>query len=199
MSEDYTLRTNKDINNIPTDLDIDIVDVFLSENNQNLLLRSINRILSNNSSKIIDLNKLSLLQDEYLMNTDITKFKMAYDPEQINWVELLKYINNHFIRQTYKLINWKPTVDKKITQPDDYRNLNVWAKKEINITNDRQYQSNKIPVWRRSLHMRSYDRDNEGLRYSNDNSSREEKIRGYNMSSIKKDFCNWESEKWFGF
>ena len=82
----------------------------------------------------------------------------------------------------------------------DMQTLDMWRASITNVSNGIYRDNNKIPIYRRSLHMRHIDRSNEGLRANNpDRASVENFIpQRYNMDKIKNTHLNYKDEKWFG-
>ena len=67
---------------------------------------------------------------------------------------------------------------------DDYRNMDVWQSNQEYTYNKRNRYNNAIPMWQKSMNIRHYEMESDGLHTSNpDRSSLDSQLRGYNMNN----------------
>ena len=69
----------------------------------------------------------------------------------------------------------------------DFQTLNLWNNKSGDTYryNANFRDNNKIPMWQKSMQIRHYDRNNEGLStHNSENYTLDNQIRGYDMSNI---------------
>ena len=187
---------------------VDIKLLFLSESNIKMVAHKIYKKYRQDGGrsdyyKILDftrnitsrfLNKYNIYDFEYVDNNST---------DNINWVELLKTVNNIFIK--YALLFFKnnyfvPTREwaeigsyntrehKKFSEltAEDIPTIDLWQNQEIQILNRIYRNNNEIPFWQTTMHNRHYDRSNDGLQYGNsDRSSLDNFIHhSYDMSSL---------------
>ncbi len=63
---------------------------------------------------------------------------------------------------------------------DDIRNMDVWAKQTIEVSNKNKRYNNAIVPWQASMHKRNYDLSNQGYKHADPNrASLENSIYGY--------------------
>ena len=67
---------------------------------------------------------------------------------------------------------------------DDYRNMDVWQNNQEYTYNKRNRYNNAIPMWQKSMNIRHYEKESDGLHTSNsDRASLDSQLRGYNMNN----------------
>jgi hypothetical protein len=70
---------------------------------------------------------------------------------------------------------------------DNYKNIDVWQDRQEYTYDKRNRYGNSIPIWQRSMNIRHYDHESDGLHTSNpDRASLDNQVRGYNMDNIIK-------------
>jgi len=218
------INSLKALNNIPTEPDfanVNIVALFMSKSNMSLLSHNLYKIARQNG----DRNEyerfayaIPLLAKKFQINNNLFDYTTA-ESEAIkmnNWVEVLKTINNDFMKYCYKYIKWNQFVptrewaevgsrnDRKQKRfqyfnSEDAKTLDLWRNQETQIMNKHFRYENKIPFWQVTMHTRHYDRSNEGLMYDDpERASLENPIYGYDMTAINSTLNNWKSSEWFG-
>jgi len=202
---------------------VDIKEVFTSKSNVQKLIHSVWKINKQNGSTA-SLEKVSKdtikLIKTFLSEHNVYEYKTAEEQAtgNINWVEILKTINNDFMQYCYSsYIKWNQFVPTRITldvgprgnkkekkmyelTPADIQTVDAWRNQETRIMNDMFRYQNKIPIWQTAMHTRNYDRSNEGYQVKDpDRASIETPVyNSYDMSSIHKVLDQWTSTGWFG-
>ncbi len=200
---------------------IDIVAVFLSESNRQLLTRSLYSIQRQNGGSST-LPQLRMVVKE--LASDFAKKNNLYRYETVDveatgivdWVEVLRAVNGDFIRHCYRYMRWNAFVpfrewietgpaddrrQKRMTDlmADDIPTLDLWRVQETQRSNQMFRYNNKIPIWQTAMHTRNYDTDNEGLRNDTaDRASLEAPIYGYDMQPITSQIDRWKHKEWHG-
>ncbi|NDB85391.1 MAG: hypothetical protein EB127_22215, partial [Alphaproteobacteria bacterium] len=133
----------------------------------------------------------------------------------INYVEVLRSINEHFSKFVHNYFKWNvynPFHDlvevsnpasgnrylKKGSEmtPDDYGTLDLWRNQITQVSNKNFRNNNKIPAYQAGLHTRNYDRGNEGLKYDEDQSSMENHIHGYDIDTQSTVIADKINDAW---
>lgn len=153
------------------------------------------------------------LMKKYMTEHDLSSMTMLYADNIgiIDTTELLKGINQEFIKHCAVLFQWNiynPFTEYVLVGDSEnpyYKQMNLLNAEEIPtvrlqsaeniyIGNKNYRDNNQIPYRLQMAHNRHYDRSNEGLDYSVEQSSRENPIYGYDMTpiynavfSVKKD------------
>jgi hypothetical protein len=216
------LGSRKGVLNKPTELTIDLNDLFLSASNSARLKHNLYTIYHQNGGKSTRAKfyqLVELLQMKFAKNNKLNEYITAEADVTgfNNYVEALKTINNDFHKMVYNYLQWNvynpfkddievgPSDDRRMKKsaeimPEDFGTLDVWREQFSQVLNRQFRNNNRIPVYRASIHARHYDRSNEGLQFNDpDRASLENPIYGYDMSRIKGAVCNYKSEDWFGF
>lgn len=214
------LGTKKGVMNKPTELSIDIVDLFLSSSNVSPMVANLHSIYRSNGGKVSfsRFKELAvLLMKKFAKENDLYSYSTAEDDtmEIYNYPMILRTINADFIKFAHKYFKWdyyNPFVDdvevgptgarelKKSFEltPDDHLTLEVWREQFTQALGRNFRNNNNIPVHRISMHTRNYDRSNEGFKYDNsDRASLETPVHGYNMIEIYKNLDRYRSEDWY--
>ena len=214
------LGSRKGVLNKPTNVELDIKQVFLSAKNTNLLLTGLYDIYTQNGgksprSKFEEL--ITLLQRQFVKENNLYAYNTVESQATgfNNYAEVLRTINNDFTKTVYKYFKWNlynpfkddievgPNDDRKKIKsaeimPEDFGTLDVWREQFTQSLNRQYRNNNNIPVYEKGIHMRYYDRANEGLRDNDpDRASLETPIYGYDMSNINRDTDNYKSEGWY--
>ncbi len=215
------LGSRKGVLNKPTELKIDLEELFLSESNAKLLHASLHIIYQQNGGKagFAKFGKLvRLLQRKFARENTLRDYYTAewQATGTNNYVDALKAINNDFHKLVYTYFKWNmynpyhdnievgPNEDRTFKKsaeimPEDFGTLEVWREQFTNVLNRQFRNNNQVPVHRVGLHARHFDRGNEGLRENDvDRASLETPIYAYDMSRIGDTVCNYKSDEWFG-
>lgn len=191
--------------------DITLIDAFLSKSNICKLIKLLyfnHREQGGKSTLKLFIKTVPKLASKFVIDENMHNYEYINGS---NWVQELKHANTRFTNQYRTLFRWKPGHHCPLMNPfrqqyqvsrinewdniteqkrgdmllaDDIKQLDVWKPYQIDRSNRNFRYKNKIPIWQKSMQIRHYDRSNEGLTYSRENSEREGIIRGYNMSSI---------------
>lgn len=223
--DDYKpLSSFKSVRNLPNKPDftnVNIIKLFLSKSNMNLMINNIYRTSRENGHRSsLDTFRLLVPKLAVIFNKEnnLNEYEVAeYSATgQTNWVELLRTINNDFTKYCYKYLKWNifvPTREWVEVGPADNRvqkkyhemtaadvpTLDVWREQEVQRYNSLFRNNNKIPFWQYTMHNRHYDRNNEGLTHNNaDRASLETPVYGYDMKNINKALDKWTSTGWYG-
>jgi hypothetical protein len=205
----------------PSFVNVDIVELFLSTPNMQLMSESLYKIHRQNGGTTT-LHKMSaltpLLAQKFVKRNDIKQY-IPVDieaTEQIDWVEILKTVNNNFAKFCYDYMSWNafnpyrswiecgPTEDRKQKRMQDLTaadipTLDLWRTQEVQRINSAFRFNNSIPFWQYTMNTRFYDKSNEGLRNDTaDRASLDVPIYGYDMSEIHNLTDKWMKEEWFG-
>lgn len=66
---------------------------------------------------------------------------------------------------------------------DDYKSIDVWQDDQTYTYDKLNRYGNAVPMWQKSMNIRHYDRDNDGLHTSNpERASLDNQVHGYNMN-----------------
>lgn len=214
------LGSRKGLLNKPTNLKLNMNELFMSNSNTYLLNEGLYSIYRQNGGKSTS-NKfeqfISLLQKKFVKENNLTAYTTVESSATgiNNHVEALRAINSDFTKFTYGYFRWdnyNPFKDmievgtyegrvlKKSSDiaSDDHGTLDLWREQTVQLMG-RQYRAfNKIPVYQTSLHTRHFDRGNEGLAFNNpDRASLDTPIHGYDLSNIYDNISNYKSSSWF--
>lgn len=218
------LGSVKSMRNIATTPDFGNVNLnalFLSDSNLTNLVHSLYKIARQNGSRssIQEFKQLvALLAKQFVRANNLSEYETVEQGSTgiVNWVEILKAINNNFMKQCYRRLKWNqfvPTrewvevgprenrVQKRFQEMTaaDVATLDVWRVQETQRMNSHFRYGNAIPFWQTSMHTRHFERGNEGLAYDDPNrASLDTPVRGYDMTNIKATIGKWQSEDWFG-
>ncbi len=180
------LGSCKSVHNLeckPTFTDVDIVKLFKSKYNVAYLSRTMYGTAQKNGSDMSHeyiLRNIPTWMSKYTLHNNLRKYTLLEG--QQDWVALLRFINNEFLSKCYNMLQWNSFVptrmsaivdgeEKKFSDLtyEDYQKLNFWEVQDVNRSDNSFRNNNEIPYWRRHIHMRHYDRDNDGLQYDNPN------------------------------
>jgi len=215
------LGSRKGVLNKPTELKIDMVELFLSDNNSSVLKSGLYAIYQQNGGKASRgkfYHLVELLQRKFVKENDLYSYTTveAQATGTNNYVEALRAINKDFHSTVYTYFKWNmynpykddievgPSENRQLKKsaeimPEDFGTLDLWREQFVQVLNRQFRDNNRIPVYRTSIHTRHYDRSNEGLRFNDpDRASLETPIYGYDMSRIEDGLCNYKSDSWFG-
>ena len=213
------LGTQKAIANLPTDIPVDMNQMFLSDRNILLLLEGLYLTYTQNGGKhgkqkfaaFVQSMAKNFVQTNNLHAYEIAEFEaIGYNDH----VECLRAINLDFTKECYKYFKWndfnfqqryevgkhEKRVLKKGYEFDhtDHGTLDLWRQTSTMSLNRNFRDQNRIPPHRAHAQVRHYDRGNEGLRENNPNrASLDGQIHGYDMSSIYNQLGNYSKEKWY--
>lgn len=177
--------------------------LFLSECNQNKLIKEIYNINKSNGGRegylYFKINVPILMEN--WSNNELNLIKNIGN-EQIS-SNVIDFLNQIFIKKVLEITDTyknpkKSYIDVEYHYGDGFRqkkyeNMTVEDLKNIDLPKpDSTYinssiyrQNNEIPLWQRSVNTRHYDRGNEGLRdIDPSRSSLENKLYKYNMEPI---------------
>jgi len=203
--------------------DVDIKDIFTSRSNIAMMSYSLFKVNKQNggsqTKEQVYLDTIKLMKC-FLTIVDVYQYETAdYQATgNMNFVELLKTINNDFLKFSYsKYIKWNEFVptrmnvevgprgsrkDRKMYElrPDEIITIDYWRNQETRVAGRNFRYNNEIPFWRTWLHNRHYDRSNEGLRENEpDRASLDTPVyNAYDMSGIHKVLDGWCKTSWFG-
>jgi hypothetical protein len=201
-----------------TNVNVNVEELFLSEKNSKILLNNLYNVYVQNGgkSKKEKFNKVvSTAQQKFVKDYNLKKYETidSQTTNVYNYLEILKFANYQFSKIIYELFDWNEfnpyrdlivIGDKKIyssqIRPEDFGQLSI-PNVDINpISNKNISNNNKILIKNASMHVRNYDRSNEGFQIGDSNrASLENYTLGYDMSSISDNVLNYKSESWWGF
>jgi hypothetical protein len=210
-------KSVKNLANEPDYTNVDIKAVFFSNHNRTALAQNLYVISQNNGSHVSYkkfYDAMGGLQARFSKIKNIDEYTMAESQAMsINdWAEVLRCVNNDFIKQCYTILKWNhlvPTRASSMVGPmgnrqrkkysdmtaEDIPTIDVYEDYQIETMNNKHWLENKIPAWRASIQVRHYDRDNEGLRENNpDRASLDNPMYGYNMDTIHNNIDNWKKK-----
>lgn len=215
------LTTVKGLLNRPThEPDVDIVAVFKSDNNQLLLANSLYHLYKNHIGGKGRLNDFIILVgvkiDEFCQTTDIGSYTtIEYQATGYNnWVEVLRAVNNEFLKYVSGSFQWNvfnpyrewievgasgERKQKKMSEilAEDIPTIDLHATQDTQVSGKKYRENNQIPLWRQTLGIRHYDRDNDGLQYQDPGrASLEVPTRGFDMGNIHTLIDNWKADSW---
>lgn len=219
-SDVQPLGSVKGVLNKPTNIKINLLELFHSDDNTNLVSTSLYAIYRQNGgkcgrSKFREL--IPLLMKKFSASNNLHGYETveAQTTGVNNYVEALRAINKDFQKYCYKYFKWnianpfndevevgpsdKRTWKKPYElRPDDHMTLDLWREQFTQVLNRNFRDNNRIPVYRTSIHTRHFDRSNEGLLENNpDRASLENPVRGYDMSQIEKGIFNYKDNSWW--
>ena len=179
--------------------------------------KSNNEPLNNANKANNETNKLKRMIPN-LMNEWAAKNKINNaDGATGDIIENLAFLNNRFLKEYGYLYNISGTNTlnvfriKDVVTDDcgrqytkkydemlaaDYHTLNLWRdnSKDTYANNAKFRDCNRIPVWQKSMNIRHYDLDNDGLHAAKfERASLDTQTRGYDMSNIVKGSTNYEN------
>ena len=202
-------------------VNIDINATFLSSSNINALsnrLYTDHKTYGGKTNKSEFHNLIVKMANHFAKTTNFKEYhtvdnqSIGYD----NWTEILNTINTQFKNKVYNAFKWNAFVPSRsvITvgsynnrkdvsydrlTADDAKIIDFWQKDEIQVINNYSRYCNKIPIWRQSMVVRNYDKNEKGLRNRDpDRASLDNHIHGYNMTNIYKTLDAWDNKNWFG-
>lgn len=179
--------------------------VFMSQSNVRYLIKHMYILHRKNEGKhnknIFDKN-VPYLMKQWALKENLNSFEGL---NNFHWVLTMDYINQKFVKDNKKYFDTgipetnvfrtkelvgnfnefdgNTLVKKKYDEmtAEDYRTLDVYGPVKVFTQNKGVYRNeNKIPVWQRSMNIRHYSKDNEGLHSCNwARASLEVPIRGY--------------------
>ena len=218
------LGSVKSVYNRPNDIDftaLDINKLFTSQSNISMMTNNIYKVARQNGarSSIDQFRKLiPRLANQFMIENNLSEYETveAATTGINNWVEVLKSINNEFMKHCYRYFKWNtfvPTREWADVGPRDNRKqkrfqditaadahtLDLWRTQETQRMNKHFRNDNKISVRQASMHTRHFDRHNEGLTHDdNTRASLDTPVRGYDMTNVRATLDKWKSEDWFG-
>lgn len=215
------LGSRKGVLNKPTEVKIDLQELFLSSSNTNTLHASLHAIYQQNGGKagFAKFGQLvKLLQKKFVKDNRLQDYNTAESQAtgMNNYVDALRAINNDFHKLVYKYFKWNmynpyhddievgPNENRTLKKsaeimPDDFGTLDVWREQFTLVLNRQFRDCNRIPAYRTGIHSRHIDRGNEGLRDNDpDRSSLETPIYAYDMTRINDTVCNYKQDEWYG-
>jgi hypothetical protein len=214
------IGSRKGVLNKPTNVYIDIKDLFLSPSSVSSMSVKLHSIYRQNGGKT-PLSKFKqlvvLLMKKFAKENNLYDYATAEDDTMqiYNYPVILRTINKDFMTFAHRYFNWdnynpaRDTVEvgpadarelKKSAElmPDDHITLEVWHEQFTQALGRNHRDNNRIPVYRTAIHTRHYDRSNEGLKHDEaDRASLETPVYGYDMSQIYKNIGNYKSEDWY--
>jgi hypothetical protein len=214
------LGTIKGVRNRPTEIYIDLNDLFLTYDNQQLLFTNLFKVFRQNGGKLPKKQFRSFISSKstnFAKTNNLNEYRTAeYQATGFNnYTECLVAINNAFTKECYNLFSWNsynPVRDTVEVGPADHRvlkkgfdmshedhgTLELWRNQFTQVLNAQFRNNNQIPKQRTAVHTRHYDTGNEGLRSNNpDRASLENPIYSYDMSNIYKNLDNYSSTGWY--
>ncbi len=176
------LGSKKSVNNLECKsnfVDIDIVKLFTSTHNIAYLTRTMyNTAQKNGSDMSQEYISRNIPSWVHKFATQNNLYRYTLVDEQPDWVAILRFINNEFLSKCYNMLRWNSFVptrmsamvdgkEKKFSDLtyEDYQKISFWETQDVNRTNSSFRNNNEIPFWRKHIHVRHYDRDNDGLQY----------------------------------
>lgn len=179
-------------------------DLFLSKKNIYNVARyilSINKITTPCNTLATMNNRISRLMKKWSISENLNDFEYVYNDPSI----ILSFLNKVFLTKHEYLINKKNSNVFRVNDvvsdqcgisklkkyeemtADEYKTLDIWKSQQLYTNNKRYRYENKIPIWQKSMNIRHYDKNNDGLHSADSNrSSLNTQIRGYDMSNIIK-------------
>ncbi len=215
------LGTRKGVLNKPTNIIIDLKELFLSSINSNNLNASLYAIYKQNGGKANSgtfAKLIQLLQKKFVKDNVLEDYNTAESQATgiNNYVDALRAINLDFHKLVYRYFKWNiynpfhddievgPSENRTIKKsaeimPEDFGTLDLWREQFTMVLNRNFRDCNRIPAYRTGIHSRHIDRANEGLRENNpDRSSLETPVYGYDMTRINDSLCNYKQDEWYG-
>lgn len=207
----YCNISNKDSMNIPTTIQLDELsnsDIFLSEKNIHYMTYF---IISMNKKNMTKTNPQSIkimvpkMMHDWSINENLNDYEYIYD----NILLRVAFINKRFIKEfewiydgsnklsmnVFRVSN-TVTVDDKGNEEtkkysemtaQDYANMDVWKSNQEYTHDKRSRYNNEIPIWQKSMNVRKYETESEGLHTLDpDRASLNTQVRGYNMNNYIK-------------
>ena len=214
------LGSLKGVRNKPTEIKIDLKDLFMCESNQNMVKNGLYTIYQQNGgkqSRAVFNNFAKQLANKFAAQNDLNAYETAEAQATgfNNYAEALRAINNAFNKVCYGYFAWNtanPFKDRVEVGPSDHRvlkkgyalnhtdhgTLELWREQFTQVLNSQFRDNNRIPVHRQSIHTRHYDTGNEGLKYGDpDRSSLETPVMGYDMSQIYDNLDKYSKTEWY--
>lgn len=200
---------------------VDLEIVFRSVSNQQFLTMSLYKTYKHNGGRAsIDMftKLIPVAQRTFCQRNDISRYEMAEQQasEERDWAELLRVLNNDFLKFCYNLLQWNnfnPFRERAMVGPSDDRRskkynellahdiptIDVYADVQIERKNSQYWLENKFPVWRTHQNTRHFDYDGGGYRNGDrDRASLETIDRGFDMTTVDGLIDKWQSKDWFG-
>ncbi len=218
------LSSIKSVRNKANDPDytrLDLKSFFMSENNKTQLARNLYSIGRKNGvngqlekyQKLIPLAMIEFDKRYPIQDWDTVE---STSTEQQDWAEILRVVNNQFIKFCYSLLKWdqfnpfrervevgahgdRRMVKMSEVTAADIPTIDVAGDVEIQRMNKHFRYNNQVPVWQRSMHNRHYDTANEGLaQRDSDRASLNNPIYAMDISNVEAVMNNWTESGWFG-
>jgi hypothetical protein len=205
----------------PNFANVDLEVLFRSNANQISLTKSLFKTSRHNGCKA-SIDKFAKLipvaQIKFCQRYDISQYEMAEQQasEERDWAELLRVVNNDFLKFCYNLLQWNsfnPFRERTMVGPSDNRRskkfnellahdiptIDVYADVNIERKNSQYWLENKFPTWRAHQNVRHFDYDGGGYRNGDRNRASLETIdRGFDMTTVNGLLDKWHSKDWFG-
>jgi hypothetical protein len=223
--EEYQpLSSHKSIFNKESDrpyTNVNLESMFKSLRNRQFLIDSLYATSQRNGGRA-SIDKFTKLipvaQRTFCQRNDISKYEMAEQQasEERDWAELVRVINNDFLKFCYNLLQWNkfnPFRERAMVGASDNRHskkysellahdigtIDVYADVQIERKNSQYWLENKFPVWRTHQNVRHFDYDGGGYRNGDrDRASLETIDRGFDMTTVNSLIDKWQSKDWFG-
>jgi len=218
------LSSVKSVNNLANEPDFTNVDInalFTSRPNIDMLTSNLYKVARQNGSRS-NIHKFKKMVPILAMQFKTANNLREYETAEAeatgmnNWVEVLKTVNNQFMKYCYRRLKWNhfvptrewaevgPAGDRKQKRfqeltAADAPALDFWRQQETQRMNKHFRYGNKIPFWQTSMHTRHFERDNGGLAHDDpDRASLDTPVYGYDMENVKSTIDKWQKEDWFG-
>lgn len=190
-------------------------DIFLSKKNIHymthyLIAMNEKNKTGNNPSDLVHLvpkmmvewaSKEKLNDSEYAYSDILLTLAFLNEQFLINHANV--YDRSNLSTRNIFRVNDKITIDgcgnqesKKYNEMTavDYQNIDVWQSQQVYTYDKRNRYGNEIPTWQKSMNIRQYERNSDGLHESNpDRASLDMQIRGYNMSNQIRGSTSYEN------
>lgn len=184
-------------------------DIFLSKKNIDHVVYTVMKLneANKNNNNMDNIKQIPNYMLNWSNRENINDFEYVYDDILL----VLQFLNNKFLNDNSFLFDMvsnnifkvKDTVlengnktKKKYNEmtADDYKTLDVWQEQNVFVYNNINRYKNTIPIWQKSMNVRHFERESEGLHaYNADRASLDNQVRGYDMSNIIKGSVFYEN------
>ncbi len=136
---------------------------------------------STNILKYLNKEFISTNRDLYELHNNISQVALDYDALDSNVYRDSLYISyaaeEGLDGKYYNILRKKNPSEMLV---EDIRNMDVWSEQTTEINNNMKRYGNTVPAWQKSMHVRNYDRDNQGYHHANPSrASIENQLHGY--------------------
>lgn len=207
MNTVYSLSV-KEINNKPTKIcRKNDINMFMSRSNQIHVTKQIYLAHKNNHGILGYLYFKTIVPSR--MYFWVSNKNLENNPDIDKFIDIVTFLNKLFIKDNSDLFEFKApgedimaeqnvykaeatfayhldngstyAISKKFQDltAEDIRNIDVWAPQTTDISNINKRYRNEIPAWQKSMNVRNYSRENEGLRTTANRSSLNNILNGY--------------------